>query len=93
MKIPILKPKQQKLHAREIVVAPRIPSLNPGNYTGNPFTSEGDVVADCEGQIDGKPCGWHAMGERAAVKASYDEHRKIYHQQEIGIVLLNVPRQ
>lgn len=89
----LLKPAPRKLHARELVVAARLPSLNRDRYTGNPFTSQGDVVLDCDGQIGGKPCGWHAMGPRADVKKAYDEHRKQYHQSEIGVVLLNRPRQ
>lgn len=95
MTVPVLlKPKAKPLHAREIVVAPRMPKLNPGNYTGNPFTAEGDVVLDCESRDhEGVQCGWHAMGPRADVKRAYDEHRKQYHQEAIGVVLLNQPRQ
>ena len=90
----LLKPRHEPIrHAREIVVAARLPAFRRDSYTGNPFTSEGDIVMDCTGEINGKPCGWHAMGPRADVKRAYDEHRKQYHQQEIGIVLLNQPRQ
>jgi hypothetical protein len=78
--------------ARELVVAARLPEF-PKVHTGHPFTAVGDIVADCDGKIDGKPCGWHAMGERALVKKAYDEHRKLYHSTEIGVVLLNRPRQ
>jgi hypothetical protein len=88
----LLKPKR-RLAARELVVAARLPEFKRDRYTGDPFTSEGDVVLDCDGTIDGKPCGWHAMGPRADVKKAYDEHRKQYHQSQIGVVLLNLPRQ
>ncbi len=87
----LLEPKA-KPPARDIVVAARLPEF-PKNHTGNPFTSIGDIVADCDGTINGKPCGWHAMGPRAVVKKAYDEHRKQYHQTETGRLLLNRPRQ
>lgn len=74
--------------ARSIIVAPRLPSLNAATYNGNPFTSEGDVYAECG--TDG--CGYKAMGARADVKLAMDAHRKMYHSQETNVVLLNHPR-
>lgn len=89
----LLKPRQPELYpARSLVIAPRIPKLDPKSYTGNPFTSQGDVVLDCDGTIDGKPCGWHAIVARKDAKQAYAEHRKQYHQQEVGVVHLNRPR-
>lgn len=76
------------MKARELIVAPRIPPP-PKNHTGDPFTSDGDIVADCA--IDG--CGYHVMGPRADVKKAMNEHHKLYHSQETGVVLLNQPRQ
>lgn len=78
--------------AREIVIAPRMPAP-PKNYQSNPFTTLGDVVVDCNGVREGKPCGWHAMGPRDQVKKAYDEHYKLYHSDEVGTLLLNQPRQ
>lgn len=76
------------MKAREIIVAPRLPKF-PTQYTGNPFTSAGDVVADC-----GIPrCGYHVMGPRDQVKKAMDEHHRLFHSEETGVVLLNQPRQ
>jgi hypothetical protein len=72
--------------ARELVVAPRLPAF-PKAHTGNPFTTVGDVVADCE------LCGYHAMGPRADVRRAMDTHRAMYHSTETSVVLLNQPRQ
>ncbi len=74
--------------AREIVIAPRMPSLPKGDYR-TPFTTKADVVADCAAE----GCGYHVMGDRAQVKLALDEHRKMFHSSEIGVVLLNQPRQ
>jgi len=82
----------KKLKAREIVVAPRVPAP-PKEYGSTPFTTVGDIVLDCDGETEGKPCGWHIMGPRAVAKLAYDEHRKLYHSDQIGVVLLNQPRQ
>jgi hypothetical protein len=43
-------------------------------YTGNPFTSLGPVVIDCD-----LGCGWHCMVERSSAKQAIEEHRKQYH--------------
>lgn len=76
------------LKARELIVAPRLPD-RPKTHTGNPFTSDGDIVVDC-----GTPgCGWHAMGTRENVKRAMDEHRRMFHSSSIGVVLLNQPGQ
>lgn len=88
MTIPILTPPKPKLHARSLIVAPRLPERSKF-HTGNPFTSEGDMVADCGAE----GCGYHVMGTRAHVKLALDEHRKMFHPDEIGVVLLNQPRQ
>jgi hypothetical protein len=92
----ILKPKKEPLRfAREIVVATRLPRLNPDTYTGT-FTAEADVVMDCDVVVDdttGRKCGWHAWGPRKDMKQAYDEHRRIYHPEQTGIAFLNVPRQ
>ncbi len=78
--------------ARSLIVAPRLPE-KPKAHTGNPFTTLGDITLDCDGLMNGRPCGWHVMGPRAIAKKAYDEHRKMFHSQEIGVVLLNQPRQ
>ncbi len=78
--------------ARSLLVAPRLPE-KPKAHTGNPFTTQGDLIMDCDGAINGRPCTWHAMGERSEVKKAYDEHRRMWHSEEIGVVLLNQPRQ
>lgn len=83
----ILTP-HKPLPARSLVVAPRLPERSK-LHTGNPFTSEGDVVADCA--VEG--CGYHVMGARATVKLALDEHRKMFHSTQTGVVLLNQPRQ
>lgn len=80
--------------AREIIVAPRMPPRSKF-HTGNPFTSEGDIVADCDSIDDrtGQKCGWHAMGPRPEVKKAIDEHKRLYHPESIGVILLNTPKQ
>lgn len=76
------------MKAMELIVAPRMPE-RPKSHTGNPFTTEGDIVADCA-----KPgCGWHAMGPRALIREAIRNHLAMCHSQEIGQVLLNQPRQ
>jgi hypothetical protein len=85
--IPVSRPK-----ARSLLTEARLPVF-PRLHTGDPFTSVGDVVLDCDGTVGGRRCGWHAMGPRADVKKAYDEHRKLYHSIDIGVVLLNRPRQ
>lgn len=86
MTVPDLTPLKPK--ARSLIVAPRLPE-KPKEYGFSPFTSEGDMVADCA--IPG--CGYHVMGSRGNVKKALDEHRKMFHSDEIGVVLLNQPRQ
>ena len=76
------------MKAREIIIAPRLPA-KPKVHTGNPFTTIGDVTADC-----GVPgCGYHCMGPRQDVKRAMDEHHRMYHNETTGVVLLNQPRQ
>ncbi len=87
----LLEPKA-KTPAREIVIVPRLPD-RPKTYGLSPWSTDADVTADCDGTINGKPCGWHAMGPRAQVKKAYDEHRRMFHSDDIGVVLLNQPRQ
>lgn len=72
---------------RRIVVAPRLPDP-PKMRTGNPWTSSGDIVADCEA------CGYHAMGPRALVKKALDDHWRQHHASSTDpvVVLLNQPR-
>jgi hypothetical protein len=79
----------EKLYARELVVTPRIPIFPRDKYTGNPWTTLSDVVADCD--VPG--CGYHVMGKRPEVKKALDDHRKMYHSDQVGVVLLNQPRQ
>ena len=76
------------MKAKEIIVAPRLPAA-PAVHSGNPFTTLGDVVLDCD------LCGWHAMGPRADVKRAWDEHYRQFHgsAQQTGVVLLNQPKQ
>jgi hypothetical protein len=74
--------------ARGLIVAPRLPE-KPKDHTGNPFTSDGDITADCA--VEG--CGWHAMGPRSVMKQVIDRHHKLFHSESIGVVLLNQARQ
>ena len=78
--------------ARSLVVAPRLPERSK-HHTGNPFTSEGEVVLDCDSDLNGKPCGWHWMGPRSLAKQAWNAHHQMYHPESIGMVLLNQPRQ
>ena len=82
--VAILKPP-----ARSLVVAPRLPAF-PKEHTGNPFTSDGDVVVDCD--VDG--CGYHAMGPRPLMKKALDDHHRQCHAsaQAPLVTLLNHPR-
>lgn len=79
-----------KLPARSVVVAPRLP-LRPRAHTGDPFTSDGDIVLDC----DVAGCGWHAMGPRLLMRAAFQEHYRQFHSatQEPVVVLLNSIKQ
>ncbi len=82
-----------KAPARSVIVAPRLP-VRPKNHTGNPFTTDADIVADCDTLLDdGTKCGYHVMGPRAEVKKALDMHHRMYHPQSIGVVLLNQARQ
>lgn len=74
------------MKALSLIVAPRMPAP-PTAHPGNPFESLSDVVIDCgeEG------CGWHAMGPRQEVKKAWDEHYRLYHSQQIGMVRINHP--
>jgi hypothetical protein len=77
-----------KLKAREIVVAPRLPSMREARETyKSPFDAEGDIVVDCD------LCGYHAMGPRRQVGAALREHHRLFHPNQTGVVLLNQPRQ
>ena len=63
----------------------------PKFYTGNPFTSEGDVYAECgvEGckVYGGQP--FHTMGPRATVKKIMADHHRLCHVQETAVIKLN----
>ena len=76
--------------ARSLIVAPRLPPP-PTSRRGNPFDADGDAVIDCD--VPG--CGWHAMGPRLELGKAYAEHYRQHHAsaQEIGVVLINRPRQ
>lgn len=88
----ILAPPVRRF-ARELVIAPRLPARSKF-HTGNPFTSEGDVVVDCDVRDEfGNKCGWNAMGPRADVKRATDQHRRLYHPESIGVFKLNAPKQ
>lgn len=80
-------PSVARQPARSLIVAPRLPTL-PEVYS-TPFTSDGDVVADCD--IPG--CGYHIFGPRRDVGLALKEHHRLYHPDQIGVVLLNQPRQ
>lgn len=89
----VLLSAQPKRKAREIVIAPRLPERSKF-HTGNPFTSEGDVVVDCDVHDElGRKCGWHAMGPRADVKKAADNHRRVFHPEATGVFILNAPKQ
>lgn len=87
MNIPILGAARPR-PARSLIVAPRLPP-KPLVHTGNPFTSLGDVVADCAAE----GCGYHVMGPRDVVKKAIDLHHAMYHSEETVVVLLNQPQQ
>lgn len=72
------------MKARSLILVPRLPSF-PKRYTGNPFTSDGDVYAECG--VEG--CGYHTWGSRRTVKLAMDEHHRFSHSQETAVVLLN----
>ncbi len=74
--------------ARGLVVATRMPSF-PKEHTGNPFTTIGDLVADC--MVEG--CGYHVQGSRADVGLALQEHRRLFHSDEISVVAMNHARQ
>lgn len=90
----ILAPKAPARRlAREIVIAPRLPERSKF-HTGNPFTSEGDVVVDCDVMdVFGNKCGWNCMGPRADVRAAIDSHRRMFHPESTGVFKLNMPKQ
>ena len=80
------------LPAQSLIVAPRLPP-KPKEYAKNPFETKGEIMLDCDGAINGKPCGWHVIGERSEVKKAWEVHRRMYHSEEKAVVLLNQPRQ
>ena len=86
--------KKPKISARSLVLTPNLPIFKKDSYTGNPFTSEGDMVMDCGVTLpNGKTCGWHAWGSRADTKKAWNEHYKQFHasDQVTGVVYLNDP--
>ncbi len=85
-------PVAAKPAARSLIVAPRLPPF-PKAYGDNPFTTVGQIVAECDTTLDGKPCGYKAMGSRSDVGKAMAAHRKMFHSEQIGVVLLNQPRQ
>jgi len=81
-----------KRSARDIVVAPRLPA-RPETHTGDPFTTEGEIYAECATCRDTGGRRYHVSGPRREVKKALNEHHKMFHSDEIGVVLLNQPRQ
>lgn len=77
-----------KIPARGLLVAPRMPEF-PKVHSGNPFTTEGDLVADC--LVEG--CGYHAWGPRHEVGKALKEHHRLFHPESISVVVLNHARQ
>lgn len=79
-----------KNKARGVVMVPRLPAL-PKLRTGNPWTDEGDVYAECgvEGckAAEGHP--FHYMGDRRTVQKAMAEHHRFYHVEDTQVVLLN----
>jgi hypothetical protein len=71
-------------------MVPRLPAL-PKLRTGNPWTDDGDVYAECANDDcdmgDGHP--FHMMGPRATVQKGMAEHHRFYHVEETHVVLLN----
>lgn len=86
MSVVLLAPARRP--AREIVVATRMPPV-PKVRSGSPFTTLGDVVADCG--VEG--CGYHVQGERAEVGKALREHHRLFHSDQISVVHLNCARQ
>lgn len=91
MSVPVLG-RPPRLAARTLVIAPRMPAP-PKHHTGNPFTSQGDVVAECQTCADLGGKVYCCSGTRAEVKRAMDEHHRTFHPHETGVVLLNAPRQ
>lgn len=76
--------------ARGLVMVPRLPAL-PKLRTGNPWTEEGDVYAEC-GVPGCRAAGtdpYHIMGTRATVRRAMAEHHRFYHCDEVAVVKLN----
>lgn len=76
--------------ARGLVMVPRLPSV-PSLRTGNPWTDDGDVYAECgvEGckAAGGDP--YHVMGSRRMVQKAMAQHHSFYHVDETLVVKLN----
>lgn len=81
----LVQPVRRK--AREVVLAPRLPEF-PSLFLGT-WEAEGDITADCTTA----GCGYHVLGPRAEVQLALKEHHRLFHPDEIGVVLLNAPRQ
>lgn len=73
-------------YARDLILAPRLPAP-PKEHTGNPFTSDGDLVASCT--MEG--CGYNAMGPRKDLKLALAEHCRRFHPGEEVAFHLNDP--
>lgn len=90
--IPILGEPAGKVPARSLVFAPRLPPP-PKIHTGNPFTSLGDVVAECETCLRTGGKRYHVSGPRADVKQALVAHHREFHAEETSVILLNQPAQ
>lgn len=77
------------LPARSLVVETRLPK-KVAPHSGDPFTTPGDAVVDCN--VVG--CGWHVYGPRSEMKKALQAHYREWHasRQDIGIFLINDPR-
>jgi hypothetical protein len=82
-----------KTPARGLVVATRMPPPPKlGTYT-TPWESPGDVYAECDVTTDGKRCGYACSGERVEVGKAMRAHHRMFHVNEVAVVLLNQARQ
>jgi hypothetical protein len=89
----VLPHAPKPMPARSLVLASRMPTFGARTGPGL-FDREGDVVYECGTLLNGKPCGWGCAGTRADVKNAVENHRRMYHSQDVDPVVgfLNRPR-
>lgn len=85
----LLEPAAPKPQVGELMVAARVPKLDASTFTGTFNPGGGDVVAECKTGF----CDWVCMGPRPEVGAAWQEHHRLVHSNQRGVVKLNTPRQ